>query len=120
MKIRLIPSSISREEAPGRQFLTSYLINEVVAIDAGCIGLFGTPEDQARLRHVFISHTHVDHVASLPFLLENVYEAQGDPLTVYGGADVLACLQQDLFNERLWPDFIALSSGQTPLARISH
>jgi ribonuclease BN (tRNA processing enzyme) len=100
------------------QFLSSYLINGTVAIDAGCLGFYGTPQEQAAVRHLFITHTHIDHIASLPIFLENAFEGKRDAVTVYGSEPVLTCLQQDLFNDRVWPDFIALSLPDAPFLNL--
>jgi ribonuclease BN (tRNA processing enzyme) len=108
VKITLIPSSVSAAGVP-RQYLTSVLIDESVVLDAGGIGLYRTPQEQARVRHLLLSHTHIDHLATLPIFLENAYEGHGEGVAVYGSAAVLDCLQRDIFNNRLWPDFIALS-----------
>lgn len=96
----------------------SYVINDTVAVDAGALGFFGLPQEQGRIRHIFISHTHIDHVASLPIFVDNVYDPAREPVTVYGSAEVLASLRQDLFNGRLWPDFIALSQQQAPFLQL--
>lgn len=109
MKITLVPSCTGGTSEPQYQFLTSYLLNDCVAIDAGCVGLYGTPQEQVAIRHVFLSHTHIDHMASLPILLENAYEYGSDCVTIYASAEVIDCLRSDVFNTRLWPDFIALS-----------
>src|SRR5947209_7156685 len=90
------------------QYLICYLVNDVVAIDAGNLGLLPVVADQQRVRHVFLSHTHMDHIASLPIFLENVYSPEGPCPTIHASAETLDCLQRDLFNDRLWPDFIGL------------
>lgn len=118
MKITLVPSATGPQREPQYQFLTSYLIDDCVAIDAGSVGLFGTPEKQAEIRHVFLSHTHIDHLASLPILLENAYEHGSNCVSIYGSAAVIDCLRTDIFNDRLWPDFIALSRPDDPLVRL--
>ncbi len=118
MKITLLPSSVSPPaQAPG-YYLMSYVINDTLAVDAGSLGFFGLPQEQARVRHIFISHTHIDHVASLPIFVDNVYDPAREPVTVYGSEEVLASLRQDLFNGRLWPDFIALSRQQAPFLQL--
>jgi cAMP phosphodiesterase len=109
---------MSTTGAEGHQYLTSFLVNDTVAIDAGSLGLYGTPNEQARVKHVFLSHTHIDHVASLPLFLENVYEAKADCVTVYGSDFVLDCLQRDVFNNRIWPDFIGLSAREAPFLKL--
>ncbi len=118
MKITLIPSSVSDRHRRQTQFLSSYLVNETVCIDAGSIGFFRSPEEQARIRHILISHTHIDHVASLPIFLENAFEGNSAPVTIHGTEDVLDCLRRDLFNDRLWPDFVALSGGDAKFMRL--
>ena len=49
--------------------------------------------------------------ATLPIFLENAYEAKSDCVTVYGSDAVLESLRRDIFNDRTWPDFVALSEG---------
>ena len=57
-------ASTEAGEASGRhQFLSSCLLNDAVALDAGCLGFAHAPERQARVRHVLLSHTHLDHLA---------------------------------------------------------
>jgi cAMP phosphodiesterase len=117
MRVLLVPSSVSLE-GEDQQFLSSYLINDAVAIDAGSIGFFGTAQQQAKIKHVFLSHTHIDHTASLPIFLENVYEAEQDCVTIHGSREVLDCLQTDMFNDRVWPDFIRLSKEEAPFLKL--
>ncbi len=118
MKVTLVPSSIAAAGEEPSQYLISYLINDTLAIDAGSLGLYGTPQLQAKIRHVLLSHSHIDHTATLPIFLENAYEAKGDCVTVHGSDDVLECLKRDTFNNRTWPDFVALSNGPVPFLRL--
>jgi len=108
---------VAHDNRRQRQYLTSYLLNDTVAIDAGSLGLFHTPQEQAKVRNVLLTHTHIDHIASLAIFVENAYDGKPDPVTVHGSADVLDCLQKDLFNDRVWPDFIGMTSPKTPFMR---
>jgi ribonuclease BN (tRNA processing enzyme) len=108
VKVELLPSSIPVSDA---QFLASYLVNAEVAIDAGAVGLLADLGRQERVRHVFVTHEHLDHIASLPILLENVYRPGPDCVELLARADVLDFLHRDVFNGRIWPDFFALSSA---------
>jgi cAMP phosphodiesterase len=108
MKVELIPSSIPVSEA---QFLVSFLVNDLLAIDAGPIGLMADLRRQELVRHVFLTHEHVDHIATLPILLENVYQPGKECVELLGNADVLEFIHRDVFNGRVWPDFFALSTG---------
>ena len=118
MKVTIVPSSVLPDGVGRDQFLITYLINDTVVIDAGCIGFFGGAEEQAKVRHVLISHTHMDHVASLPIFVENCYDGRADCVTIHASRAVLDCLQSDIFNGRIWPDFIGMSSPQTPFLKV--
>lgn len=117
MKVTLLPSSVT----PGagiHQFLTTFLVNDGLAIDAGSLGFLGSTEVQARVKHVIITHTHMDHLASLPIFVENVFEVGAECPTIYGSPEVLECLQRDLFNNRIWPDFIGMSTPTSAFLRL--
>jgi ribonuclease BN (tRNA processing enzyme) len=118
VNVLLLPSSLSAGSGEPCQFLTSFLLNGTVALDAGSLGLYGTPSEQARVKHVFLSHSHIDHLATLPVFLENAYEGRADAVTVHGSEAVLACLRTDLLNERVWPDLLLLSRPETPFLRL--
>jgi ribonuclease BN (tRNA processing enzyme) len=109
MRVQLLPSACGLP-GPGPQFLSSYLLGEQIVIDGGSIGLQADLELQRRVRHVFLTHAHLDHVASLPLLVENVQEAGPECVEVLASAGTLAAIREDLFNGRTWPDFFALST----------
>jgi ribonuclease BN (tRNA processing enzyme) len=112
MKVVLVPSASGVERS--YHYLSSYVIDGVVAIDAGGLGFHGDLEGQGKVRHVFLTHTHSDHTASLPIFLENVYGVHPDGVMIHGSAAVLDSLQKDTFNDRVMPDFIRISRERTP------
>lgn len=116
MKIRIIGSA-ARDPAV-RQYVSSYVINDCVAIDAGSLGLYGSPQDQACVDHVFLTHSHADHCASLPLFLENRYGLAPQCPVIYGSAHTLDSLQKHAFNDVVWPDFIKLSAETRPFLRV--
>lgn len=109
MRVELLSSSVPPSDA---QFLVSFLVNDEIAIDGGSIGLLADLRRQQRIRHVFITHEHLDHIATLPILLENVYEPGPGAVEVLASQDVLDFLHGDVFNGRVWPDFFALSGPE--------
>ena len=116
VNITLAPPAIAARSQAQFHFLTTYLINDTIAIDAGSLGFLGDLRVQQRVRHILLSHTHLDHIASLPIFLENV--AGAAPVTIHATEPVIECLQKDMFNGRLWPDFIALSRKGTPFLKL--
>jgi ribonuclease BN (tRNA processing enzyme) len=115
MKVMLLPSALG---AGPLQYLTTLLVNDAVAIDAGCLGLFGTPDDQARIGHVFLTHAHMDHVGSLPIFLENVSDDSSNCPVIHASQAVLDVIHTDVLNDRLFPDFVRLSLDGPPLVRL--
>jgi ribonuclease BN (tRNA processing enzyme) len=112
VKVHILGSSVGGQVS--QQYAISYLVNDVVAIDAGCLGFAWPLQVQRDVKHVFLSHSHIDHIASLPLFLENVYEPGPDCPEIHGNASVGDCLKQDVFNNRVWPDFIQLGEVETP------
>jgi cAMP phosphodiesterase len=116
LKVKLLQSIVPAESR--RSVTQSLVVDDSIAIDAGCIGYLGALEEQKAIRHVFLSHSHMDHVASLPIFLDNVYEHGPECPAVYASADTIECLKADVFNERLWPDFIRLSGEESPFLKL--
>jgi cAMP phosphodiesterase len=114
MRVELLPSSLPPSDL---QFLVSFLVNEAVAIDAGPLGLLADLDRQRRVRHVFLTHEHIDHLATLPIFLENVYEEGPECVEILAAADVLEFLHRDIFNGRVWPDFFELSTDANAFVR---
>lgn len=111
MRIRLLASTTG--PTPTYQFAMSYLINDCVAIDAGAIG-FAPLTVQRAIQHVFLSHVHLDHIASLPIFLDNVYQPGPEAVSLYAGQPTWEALQLHVFNDVVWPDFIRLSAAESP------
>jgi len=93
---------------------TSFLVNDALCVDAGAVTEALTLDEQARIRAVLVTHSHMDHVSSLPFLVENVFDRTHGPIEVLAPPDVLDALRQHLFNDALWPDFSRINGQSGP------
>ena len=114
MKVTLLRSAVDDGDSIPCQYATSFVINGSIAVDAGCLGFVGHPDDQAKIKHVLITHSHIDHIATLPIFVENAFEGKRECVQIYGSDAVLTALTQDIFNNRVWPDFVALSPPGSP------
>ena len=112
MKIQVVESTVG--ESARHQFAVSYLINDTLAIDAGCIGFMHPIARQQQLSHVMLSHSHFDHIASLPVFLENVYSATGVPVVLCAGAETQRAVESHVFNDQIWPDLVRISQTEAP------
>lgn len=100
---------------------TSFLLDDDVLIDAGTgVGDLSL-EEMARVNHVLLTHSHLDHVASLPLMLDAVaalrLSAGAPPLQVHALPGTIAALKVHIFNNLIWPDFSAIPSADAPLMR---
>ena len=116
MKVTLVQSSVGTGKR--HQILASYIVNDIVSLDAGCIGFVSPIEIQKKIEHVFLSHSHVDHTASLPIFVDIIYEPTAECVTVWGNESVIEGLRKDVFNDRVWPDMIRLSGEETPFLKL--
>lgn len=111
MRFKIVPST-----RDGRhQLLTTYLINETLAIDAGAIAIGLSIEEQLRLRSIIITHAHLDHIFSLPLYLTDLFDEISDPIKLYATPADLEAVQQHLFNHRVWVTLETLKNGQKDL-----
>jgi ribonuclease BN (tRNA processing enzyme) len=97
--------------------MTSFLVDSRVAIDAGAITRALTIEEQRQVRHVLITHTHMDHTNTLPFLIENSFGASDVPVSIFCTKRVLAGIRRHLFNNDTWPDFTRIPDHLYPSVR---
>ncbi|MBY4675845.1 3',5'-cyclic-nucleotide phosphodiesterase [Marinobacterium sp. CAU 1594] len=69
------------------------------------------------IRHLVISHAHIDHIAGLPLMLATIYDAHQHPIDVYALPEVTQALREHIFNWTLWPDYTQLPE-QAPILRL--
>jgi cAMP phosphodiesterase len=98
--------------------MTSLLINDTVALDAGWVSGALSLRDQEKVKDIFISHSHLDHTCTLPFLIDNNFSAPGFSLRIYAIPEVVASMKNHLFNKITWPDFTSLPNDLTPVLKL--
>jgi ribonuclease BN (tRNA processing enzyme) len=103
------------------QAATTFLVDGALAIDAGSLAFALTPAQQARVRDVVVTHSHMDHIASLPIFVAEQFTARRDPIVVHATATVLESLERHVFNGRIWPRFqgLRLPRSGAPCLRFS-
>ena len=98
---------------------TAMLVDHDVLIDAGTgVGELSI-EQLIAIDHIFITHSHLDHVTSIPFLLDTVLGMRNEPVTVHATAETLQILKDHIFNWKIWPDFNAIPDKAHPLLQYS-
>ena len=101
---------------------TAFLLDDDVLVDAGTgVGDLSL-EALARVEHIVLSHSHLDHVVSIALLADSVMrlrEAEGRaPIQVHGLPQTLTALKEHIFNGVIWPDFTRLPSADHPVLQL--
>jgi ribonuclease BN (tRNA processing enzyme) len=96
---------------------TSLLIDDDILIDGGT----GLSElslgEMSRIRHIFVTHSHLDHIAGIPMLLDSAFESLEQPLVIHAREETVHTLRKHIFNWQVWPDFSVLPSAEEPVLR---
>ncbi len=96
---------------------TSMLLDHDVLIDAGTgVGDLSVAE-LCLIDHVFVTHSHLDHVACIALMVDSVGGMRDKPLTIYATEATLEILKQHMFNWKLWPDFSQIPDARQPYMR---
>ena len=98
---------------------TCLLLDDDVLIDAGTGAGDLTLDELLRVEHVFLTHSHLDHIALLPMIADARVGRREDPLQVHALPETLKTLRDCIFNYRVWPDYCALPSRENPYVRLN-
>lgn len=99
------------------QRTTAMLLDQDILIDAGTGAADLSIAELSMIDHVFLTHSHLDHIASLPLMIDTVADRRNKPLVVYGTEAVLTILRNHIFNWAIWPDFSEIPTPEAPFMR---
>lgn len=116
MKVRVLGCSggINKSVAT-----TSFLVDDDILIDAGTGVCDLSLEAMRRIKHIFITHSHLDHIAAIPLLADTLFDDLiGNPLVVHALPETVAALQAHIFNWVIWPDFVELPDKSNAVLKL--
>ena len=91
---------------------TSFQIYKDIAVDAGNI-MNALGDDAQYIDHIFLTHSHADHITDLPFVIETFFEIRETPLTIYALKETIEIIKKHSFNDAIWPDFTKIRLPKT-------
>ncbi len=93
---------------------TSFLVDSDLLVDAGTGVGDLTLDEMAAIDDVVLTHSHLDHVAALPLMLDTVASLRTKPLRVHALRATIEALRAHVFNNVIWPDFASIPSREAP------
>src|ERR1043166_1515667 len=112
MKVQLLTSTIDANgRASARQHMLTMVVDDRVAIDAGCLAFSCSDPQRAQVRDVVLTHTHLDHIAGLPLFIDDLFATLTEPVIVHGTKQMIETLERDIFNWSIYPRFSELKNA---------
>ena len=101
----------------GNQRTTSFLLDQDTLVDAGTGLSELSLTELSVIDHVFITHSHLDHIACLPMMIDSVWMMRDQPITIYAIEETLEIIKQHIFNWKIWPNFSEIPNVEAPSIR---
>jgi ribonuclease BN (tRNA processing enzyme) len=98
----------------GKLRTTSILIDRDILIDAGTGAADLSIEEMMAIDHIFITHSHLDHIASLPMLVDTVIGLRDKHIKLHATRETWQILQDHIFNWKIWPDYTTIPDTSNP------
>lgn len=115
MRLRVL--GCSGGELP-RHRTTCFLLDEVLAIDAGALTATLPLDELLRIDDILLTHSHFDHVKDVPLLADLLVGRRERPVVVHASKECARTLRTSLFNDLLWPDFTRIPDRKRPVLEI--
>ncbi|HKY02092.1 MAG TPA: 3',5'-cyclic-nucleotide phosphodiesterase [Burkholderiales bacterium] len=93
---------------------TSLLLDTDILVDAGTGVCDLSLAQLASIDHIFLTHSHLDHIATIPFIVDTVGQMREMPLIVHALPATIEILRNHIFNWKVWPDFSEIPSKENP------
>lgn len=97
---------------------SSFMVDHDVLLDAGSgVGELSLAEMES-IRHIFLTHSHLDHSGFIPLLLDSIFDQIQQPVVIHGREATLQAFREHIFNGVMWPDFSRIPSVEKPVVRL--
>ena len=103
--------------APGHKS-PAFLVDGTLLLDAGTISAVLSESDQAAIRTILVTHSHLDHLKGIAHLVDSMLlSGNNEPVAVVSTTKILNVLREHIFNFKIWPDFSLLPSPDDGIIR---
>ena len=112
MELKILGSSggKSQEYNP-----TCFLLDNRILIDAGSvIKKLDTSSICSEIKHLLLTHSHFDHIADLPFLVQLAFEENKGSFNIFASRESTDSIFSNIFNFEMWTNLFEISNGNDP------
>ncbi|MBT5934627.1 HD domain-containing phosphohydrolase [Sulfurimonas sp.] len=91
---------------------SSFALDKINVIDAGNL-LEALDEECSFIENIWITHSHLDHIADIAYILDNYFSLRTKTLNIIGLPETIETIRKHYLNNLIWPDFskIALDNS---------
>jgi len=116
MRIKVL--GCSGAEYPGSNS-PAFLLDDGILFDAGTLASVLGEKEQMKIRTIFVTHAHLDHIRGIPSLADNFVTArERRRIKVFSIPSVVGTIRKNLFNGAVWPDFTVIPHPDDAILRL--
>jgi len=82
----------------------TFLLNKQNSIDAGSL-LKYINVASTDIEYIWLTHSHLDHIKDIAFMLDNYYNLRRKTLNIMGLPQTIKAIKEHFLNNIIWPDF---------------
>jgi HD-GYP domain-containing protein (c-di-GMP phosphodiesterase class II)/ribonuclease BN (tRNA processing enzyme) len=100
MKLEVLGSYGNKDK---EKYTTCFRLSKSILIDAG--NILNGIDDLYSIKHIFLTHSHFDHIADIPFFIDRIYSNNEKTINIYGNKETINEVKTYIFNDKIWPAF---------------
>ena len=82
-----------------------FLLDDEILFDAGSLTNVLDEKKQLKIKNIFITHAHLDHIGGIPFLADNIIIGNWKrKVNILSIPPVIKTIKNNLLNSSVWPD----------------
>ena len=97
----------------------SFLLNDKILFDTGSLTNVLDIRGQWKIEHIFITHSHLDHIMGIPFLADNlIFRKKKHRVNILSIPSVIKTIRKSLLDGSIWPDFTVIPNRHAAILNL--
>ncbi len=98
---------------------TAFWLNDAHVIDAGNL-LTGMHDKVADIEGIWLTHSHLDHLLDIAFIMSGYFTDRKTPLRIMGLPETLDAVKEHFLNDKIWPDFSEIKMADSDMMSVEY